>query len=359
MRKTMKVRLAVFLSILMILPSIISVLPMASTEVLAADNSTSLYWNWSSEYKTIEVEEGQQFYLGDYACVNTYGSTYWYGNASLVKATYTSSNKSVATIDSKGYFSAKSTGTTTVTVKYKGKKIKTVIKVVPEGTFATSKNISGLKKKAEAISKQIPSKITTKNGFKLYKVVAEYETYIEGSNEISARGFLKEPITFATSSFTYYKETAKLAVPQAGRYCILRSMLNNYGLQNNPTGTRGAKLLKVKSVSATKSAITIKLKKKIDTTQILAARILGYNVGNEALTGNTKAYTYVYVYDKKTQQGFRCKAELKKGSKTIKLTPMKYSEKSGKWVKTKLTKGHTYVLETKYYWTKGKTVKVK
>ena len=359
MKKTMKIRLAVFLSILLVLPTIVAALPMASTEALAAGNDVSMYWNWDvASHPTIEVEAGQQFYLGDYAILNIYGKKPWYGRVSLVKATYTSSKKAVATVNKSGYFTAKKTGTTTVTVKYKGKKITTKIKVVPKGTFATSENISGLQKKAEALSKQIPKKITTKNGFALYKVVSDYQKYTDEVNDIGVEGFLKEAVT-VNGNYTYYKNTAQLAVPQAGRYAALNAMLSNYGWENNPTGTKGAKLFKIKSVSATKSSIVIKLKKKIDTVQVLATRINGYNLGNEELSGNTKAYAGVYVYDKKTHESFRCKAEVKKGSNTLKLIPMKYSPQKGEWVKTTLKKGHTYVLETRDYWTKGKTVKVK
>lgn len=362
MKKTMRVRLAVFLSIMMILPAIVAVLPMTAVDVSAASTEVYLSWGWNStENKTIQVEQGQKFYIGDYASVSIYGKSPWYGKASLVKATYSSSKKSVATVNSKGYLTAKGTGTTTVTVKYKGKKITTGIEVVPAGTFETSDNITGLQKKADAIAKKIPSKITTKNGFELNKLVRDYATYVDGLDEISTSGFLKEKVihTFNNTTYTTYKETAQLAVPQAGRYMVLSSLLSDYGWKNNPTGTTGAKILKIKSVSAKTSAITIKLKKKVDATQVLAARINGYSEENDKLSGNTKANINVYIYDTANQKSYLCKAVLKKGSNTLKLIPQTYSTKKGKWVTTKLTKGHTYRLESSYYWTKGKTVKVK
>lgn len=354
MRKTMKIRLAVFLSIILVLPTIVSVLPMASTEVLAAGTQVGLYWDFYDQ--EIEVEEGQQFYIGDYAHVNVYGKTYWYGRVSLVKATYTSSDKQVADVDKSGCLTTKKAGTTTVTIKYKGKKISTKMKVVPKGTFTSNETTVAMQKQAELIQAQMPSKVTTKRGFALFELTANFRTDFADSKEITIDGFLKEKSE--EDNQEYYFTTTKLAVPQAGRYEALNAMLYNYAAQNNPTGTRGAKLFKIKSVSATRNAIVIKLKNKIDTTQILAARILDAD-DNDGMTGNTKANSFVVLRDKKANEYIYCDVVLTKGSKTLKLIPMQYSAKKGKDVRIKLKKGRTYMLENKQSWTKGKQIKIK
>lgn len=359
MRKNLKTRLAVFLCMVMILPAIVAALPMTATNVFAASNTVSLYWQWYSLYDTIQVEKGQEFYIGDFVGVASYGKTNQFKTATDVKAAYSSSKKSVATVNSKGYFTAKAEGTTKLTIKYGGQKISTNVTVVAAGSFERTNEVSGLKKKAEAIAKKTPSKITTKNGFELYKLTAQYRDYAENAKTVTETGFLVETVTQDYGNGSYYSKTSttnKLVVPEAGKYYALNMMLRNYAEQNNPTGTKGAKLLKVKSVSANTSAITVKLKKKVSTEQVLAARILyGDYMENDKLSGKTKANISVYVTDKKTSKMYRCTAQLKKGSNTLKLVPYEYSATEAKYVKTKLQKGHSY----RFWLVKNLNVKVK
>lgn len=361
MTMNMKKRLAVFLAIMLVLPVIVSMLPMTTIDVFAASDSVHMFWGWgNSEEIQVRVEQGQKFYVGDYASVHISGKTYWSGEASLVKASYASSNKAVATINGKGYLEAKRAGQTTLTVKYKGKKITSKLEVVPAGTIKITSDVTRLKEKAEEIAKIIPSKITVKNGFELNKQITAYKNYAGELTDINSAGFLqvKKSYMVGDKEYSYYASTTQLAVPQAGRYRVLESMLSDFGRKNNPTGTKSAKLLKIKSVSAKTNAVTIKLKKKIDDAQILAARISEYYF-NEDVSGNTNAYVYVSLYDLKDNKHVPCIGELKKGSKTLKLLPKKYSDEKQKYLASKLKKGHTYQIERKQYWSKGKTVKVK
>lgn len=352
MRESMKKRLAVFLTLLMILPAIAAVLPMTATEVQAA--AVSMWWDVTgSGTQTIKVEKGQKFYVGDYVAV--YEGAGEKETASMKKASYSSSKTSVATVNSKGYFTAKKTGSTTITVKYKGQKIKCKFQVVAAGSFKNSKAASGLKKKAAALAKSIPSKVSTKNGFDLVKKRNAYQAAAdEVDSDISFEGFLKENVTSS-----YYKEaTSKLAVPQAGRYLTICAMLNNYGTQNSPTSTRSARVMKISSASATAKTITVKLKKNIDTAQILAAQIQEKDA-NAKVTGKTKANIRLYIYNTKTNEMVYGLGVIQKGSKTMKITPQKYVYNNGlSYVNTTLEKG-TYRLGSKTDWTKGKTVTVK
>lgn len=356
MRGIFKKRLAVFLTILLTLPAITAVLPIASTEVQAA--YIYMYWNVAGYGdKTVQVEKGQTFYVGDYAYIYTDSES---GTASMMKAvSYSSSVTSVAAVNDKGYFTAQNTGTTTITVTYKGNKTSCNFEVVPAGSFESSGAVTAAKSRASELAKSIPSQISTKNGFTLLKKVKDYAkaTANNGSvGGVSEGGFL-----LTKTGTDYYSESQQLVVPQAGRYRTLCGMLDDYASKNSPTSTRSAKVMKIVSVSANTRTVTVKLKKKIDLSQVLAGQINSRYSKDLKNTGKSKAQIWVNLYDSKTNSTLYGAAVIQKGKNTMKITPKKYVYKNGvdKYVKTKLKKGKTYRLETQTSWTKGKTVKVK
>ncbi|MBO5372091.1 MAG: Ig-like domain-containing protein [Lachnospiraceae bacterium] len=371
MREYLKKRLAVFLTIMMVLPAIVAMLPMTATEVSAASN-VSMDWIWkssNSENLPMQVEKGQKFYIGDYA--NVYVSSD-YKIASMVKASYSSSKSSVATVDKNGYLTAKGIGKATITIKYKGKKLTTQLEVVPAGTFGKSKAITGLKKQAKNLAKKAASKVTVKNGFAMAKAMTDYRKYASDVySEISYGGLLREKVTKTntyvwngvthTYTSTYTTETNKIAVPQAGRFYYLSTMLSDYGRKNSPTATNPAKKVKIASASATTGTITLKLKAKISAEQVLGARIFGSDEWNKK-ANSKKAYCYASIYDAETNEYYSSgKVEFKKGSNIVKITPMQDTYVNGaiKYSKIKLEKGKTYRIGSKSEWAKGKTVKVK
>lgn len=369
MRKFMKVRLAVFLAIMMILPSIVAILPMTATEVSAANSTMLMEWymigTYPSKNSNIEVEVGQEFYIGDYVLINTYEKNSSYNTASMTNATYTSSKKTVATVNDAGYFIAKNPGTTTITVEYKGKKIDRKIKVVSAGEFGVSEKISGMQEWAVNISNNIPSKVTSKNVYELQKMMEDYRAYMEKSKNntlnVSKDGVLNSNAATEDLSLTYKAAIGdkKLVVPQLGRYNTLDWMLHIFASKNNPTSTRSAKVIKIKSASATTKVITVKLTAKLSQTQVLASRISEYFEQPKNLN---KAYVEVVLYDTKSGSYLTGKGEIKKGSNVMKISPMKYKLTKNykvKYYSTKLTKGRTYRLGSKDDWTKGKTVTVK
>lgn len=358
MRKNMKIRMAVFLCVIMVLPSILSILPMTATEVSAADD-VLLYWNYDiiqSGGKSIQVEKGQKFNIGDYAYISD-GNTY--GCASLFsKARYSSSKKSVATVDSKGNFKAKKTGTTTITIKYKGKKISYKFRIVKAGTFGTSKAIKNLRQASEKLSKNMPKTITTSNGYKYLKMSNEFSKNVAGSDsDVKSSGFLTQKTTSGTMSF--YTVSNKLAVPQAGRAEYLKYMLYQYGNKNCITSTRGSKTMKIESVSATTKQITIKGKEKVGAAGILAANIM-YPSYNTKISQKTAAI-YMYVYDETDKKYYTGIGTITKGSNIVRVKLREYTYSDGEYtyVSKKLKKGHTYVLGNEQSWEKGRKVKVK
>lgn len=353
-----KIRLAVFLCIMLVLPSIVSVLPMTAQEASAAEDVT-LSWTYEIYQlgtTPIEIEKGAKFYVGDYT--NIYeGDTYT--NASLTsKAVYTSSKKSVATVSSKGLLTAKKTGTTTIKIKYKGKTISAKFKVVKKGSLTTSTEAKRVQTAADKIKTQ-PAKITKSNALKQTKLKNNYSNSVSKySSVISESGFLKEQVT--SGNYTYYTTSAKLAVPDAGRYKTLSLKLYSYSDTNSPTSTRGSKSMKISSVSANTKQITVKLKKAIDVEQILAANIQ-YCYYNEKPTKKS-AVIYLSIYDKTADESYIGFATITKGSKILKIQCMSYvyTDGIGSYVAQKLVKGHTYRIGAKdVSWGNGKTVKVK
>lgn len=356
MRENMKKHLAVFLSILFILPTIMSVLPMTSQEVQAG--VTYMGWNMTSynnsiSSRVIAVEAGQQFNIGDFVMVYGGSSS---TIASMVKTSYKSNKTSVATVDSKGVVKAKKIGKATITIKYKGQKLSCIVNVEKAGSFGEKDIIASAQNEVDALVKNLPSKVTGKNGFSLLKKKADYYKKMtdytdDYAAKISYDGFLKEN----------YSTTSKLAVPDASKYYRIQALLTTFGQKNSPTSTRSAKVLKVKSLSGKTSGITMKLNKAVTSDQILASNIENSYYNQDTLNQNTSK-SYITVYDKTAgNKWYSGMVTLKKGSRsaTLVLTEYKFSGGAGKYVKVKLKKGHTYQIGSSVYWTKGKTVKVK
>lgn len=359
MKGTTKIRLAVFLCIMMVLPSIVSVLPMTAQDVSAAQY-LYLGWCWDiEEYKksSVEIEQGATFNVGDYAYI-TDGKLG--GTASLfAKAKYTSGKKSVATVSSKGILTAKNIGMTTIKIKYKGKTISAKFKVVEKDSLSSGDAAKSLQEAVNTMTAAIPSKITKANALKSVKAKNNYSSEAQNySKEISSTGFLYEEVK--DGNFTSWKRTNKLAVPTAGRYLYFDNLLYQYATKNSPTSTNSSKALKISSASANTKQITIKLKKPVTVNHILATNIewTQYN----KTPNKQSAVAYISVYDKKTYETYVGLATLKKGSKVLNITLTKSEWVDGVYTtkNVKLKKGHTYVIGAKNLaWGDGKTVKVK
>lgn len=359
MKHHLKIRLAVFLCIMMVLPSIVSVLPMMTQEVSAAQK---IYLDWYYEINNckdsfVEIEKGAKFNIGDYAYIMDKDLT---GCASLFsKVKYTSGKKAVASVNSKGILTAKKPGITTIKIKYKGKTISAKFKVVTQGSLTKDPGTLALQKEVNKLSSSIPSKITKSNALKSIKAANAYSTAAENYRaNISSGGFLYEEVK--DGNYTFTKLSNKLAVPKAGRYNYLNSLLYRYSDKNSPTSTRSSKAMKISSISANTKQITIKIKKAITVEHILAANIDNsyYNK-----TPNKKSATvYINVYDKDTYETYTGLATLKKGAKSFNIKLTKNEWVNGVYTAKTVTlkKGHTYVIGAKNIaWGNGKTVKVK
>ena len=126
MKKYSKMRIVVFAMVLMLMQCI--VLPIMTQEISASDD-VYLNWKWSTdmdqEYKYIEIEKGATFYIGDY--VSIMDGLDMGDASSFSKVKYSSGNKNVIAVNSKGLLKAKKTGSATIKIKYKGKAISNIL----------------------------------------------------------------------------------------------------------------------------------------------------------------------------------------------------------------------------------------
>lgn len=139
-----KRRIAVFLCMVMTLTTVFCMTPQQ--EVQAASNQMKFTWSigtsWNYEQSTGKYSEskcpvavviGQEdLYIGDYVYAVQTGKTYkYYGCLSTQSGvTYASSNRNVIAVDQYGKLTVKKAGTSTITLKFKGKSSKVKLTAV-------------------------------------------------------------------------------------------------------------------------------------------------------------------------------------------------------------------------------------
>ncbi|MBQ5675772.1 MAG: Ig-like domain-containing protein [Lachnospiraceae bacterium] len=363
MKQMLKRRIAIMLSLLFVLPNVLGLLPMATLQTEAASMGNLSWFFYRNE--AVQVEEGKAFYVGDYVSTYSEGKVYTHYTASMLKASYKSSDATVASVNNKGYMTTLKPGKTTITVTYKGKSTSKEFEVVKKGTFGTLDEATKLATAAQKLPSKMPSSITTKNGLKYVKLLSTYmKVEDEVSQKISIDGLLKEEVKYGP--YTYYSATNKLVVPEAGRRYTLNRLLSTYETKNSPTSTRSAKVLKLSSASASakKNAITLTFKKSVSKEQILAAKIYEEVYCSDILKSSKlnkkQAYVRVSVYNKKAVYEGVAKITQGKKTATMQIYNVTYGTGKAKYTKQKIKKGQTYTLGNKANeWAKGKKVKAK
>lgn len=369
MKEKIKKLLAVCLSVLVVLSVGMSVMPQTAQTIQAA--YIQIGWTGSlarisksMDIASLTVEKGAEFYIGDYISINN-GRTEKL--ASAVKASYTSSKKSVATVNYKGYLVAKSVGTAKITIKYKGISQTGTLKVVEEGSFGEKESYQKLAEAAETMAKNIPSKVTVRNGNRYLEKRNAYKDLANSlSQDVSLDGFVQEERQMTlgyNSPATGYFPTEKLAVPKASRYNRLVYELYTYSKKNSPVWENSSRKVTIASARATTQKLTIKLKKAISKEQMLAMKI--EEEGEENIkAGKNKVYTLIHLSNKnkRSDQHF-VPVCITQGSKTIISTGKPYQDKyvrnKIKRVNSKLKKGASYVVAWDGTWVKIGTVKVR
>lgn len=340
MIQNLKRRLVVALSIMLVLPGLLSALPMATMEAQAAE--TYSMSNFLSE--NVEIEVGKTVNIGDYIYVYSYSGKNSYFASTSKTCTYSSSNQSVATVDASGNVKAIAKGETAVTITKSSTCKKTVnITVVDAGKFSV--NVAK-KNAAVALSKALPKKVTKDNAYKLLKKVIAYK---KAAGE-TTHGYFNDENKYVT----------QIIIPEAGKYNIASEMLYMYANKNHPTATPSAKKIQISTAKVSAGKIKITLKKPITSEQILATKIFNMN------TSSTQTISWEPVKDLKTGEDLYGEFKIKKGSKqiTMVLKRYEYSQTQGKMISktVKLQKGHKYMIGSKRKtdiggWAKGRIVK--
>lgn len=350
--KQTKKRLALFLCLLLTVPTILGCLPMASLRAEAATDYP-IYLNWiygvsMGEYdsetgqfsRSFEIEAGQKASIAD--MVYFYQDTQKY-LSDVRGEKYKSSKTSVATITSDGVLTAKKAGTTDLTVTYKGTTATCKVKVVKAGALgSTSSKSKALKKLAAKLDSY--KTITSGNRYAASQLRGQIVSMSDAQN-LSIYGFKVQN----------YSNTGKLVVPEMLRFSRFSDKIDKYAMANNPVGTVQAKWFQIKSVTSKKGSktFTINLKSKVNATQIYA--IKEYYSADDYITNDQTARFPIYLVDRKTGFRYHGWGVVKEKSDKITVT-MDY---------LKLQSKKTYRLvaietwDTTYGWTKGRSFSVK
>lgn len=313
------------------------------------------WYNGETETE-ISVEAGAKFYIGDF--VSIYSDSASSVTASLGKASYRTQNKKIASVNGKGYLSAKKAGTTDITVVCQGKTLLCHLTVEKKGAFEQTRAIRELKAAAKTLAKGMPKKLNAAKGYNLYRKRANYlEDYAGAAAELSYDGFVYEQKRPSRNE-TDYPRSARLAVPEAGRYLTAEALLRQFLRANNPVSVSSKKTMRVASATASSKTgkIMIKLTKKLGADQILAAQ-LAFSKENPITAGKSKANIRMTVYDETANRFYKGNPVLKKGSRQIEVKLAAGSSSTSETVK--IEKGHVYMLGSEMDWANGTKVTAK
>ena len=240
----------------------------------------------------VRVEVGaKSVYFGDFISMRK-GKTccgmlsYWKG------ATYSSSKKSVASINKKtGLVKIKKTGQFVLKASYKGKKVKVRFKAVKKGAFkkyrkkAGTKELAANKKLAKKCiakyKKYVGKKVTKKNREELLKLYKTMQLRTKLGNGIHANddwyrtGSLtlrrEEPLWGTYRHWKTY--TMVLYAPECAHAEALGQTVADYASKMNPYD--GDAQFKIESVSGSGKTVTIKLASKVTESQFFGAKYAG------------------------------------------------------------------------------------
>ncbi|MDO5425987.1 MAG: Ig-like domain-containing protein [Eubacteriales bacterium] len=322
MREMIKKKIALYLAVLLMLPAVLGALPMRT------EAATEL----SDMGVVLQIEAGQEFYIGDY--INVEKGSYR-GMLSMYGGTYTTNKSSVASVEKKtGLVKAKKAGKATITAKYAGKSVKISLEVVKKGALGTTTTYKKINQAANKVAKAAKDDQT--------EALWNCRAYLKAISDYAEKGD-----TYIANNGVVWKDgKAMLVCPMGGRYMALYEAYT-------PLSTRSAKAFKPSKVTASvkKNTITVTLKDKVTETQLAVLYAL-----DEKSTSKTKAtFTCYGLYDATAEKSYRGEVSVKKGSKemTIKLV------NGGTGKRVKLVKGHKYKLMSKQEWLLGKTVTAK
>lgn len=355
-----KKRIAVFLCLLLAVPTLMGVLPMNSLTAEAATgyiecryyNIESSKWEdgqYITEY-SVSAEVGQEFNVGK---LFTYGNASYVGKniSDISGVTYKSSKTSVAKVGKEtGIVKVKAEGTTVITITCKGKTVECTLKAYKEGAFGNKSTRNKVTSKANAVINAYNGKITSKNCYNVLKAYNAYDAYVSTKSAIDD-GFLGKKVVYDTdNNYYYYERTNKIVVPEMWEISDIYYAVSGYARKNNPIGSGQSNLFQISSVSAKAKSrnFTINLKDKVSAKVIFAIK---FNESrDEQVKDDGRGIFRIKVQDTKTGYNYYGYVTANTGSKKLTVN-MDY---------LKLVKGRKYKLwGVNSSWTNGKTFTVK
>ena len=322
-----KKRLAVFLSMLVVLTTVFGLIPPAQ-QVQAAQNVTLIREGYQD---VLCVQKGMSnLYMGDYV------SASWYDELShrvyryltnLKGVTYKSSNTSVISVDKTGKMNAKKAGTAKLTVKYKGVSYTREVKVVNSVKKYVSDTYfedAFYKKCGASFLKAYGKGITAKNRYTLTSILKKvdrlrYHSYCAGETSVSVGNQFAWIIYEAT--FVHANRLAE--------------NLSNYAEKINPFSTRSSKTFNITKLSGKGNTITATLSSKVSADQIFGIQ---YSESwNTEVKSTSKVDFPIYVCDESTGHRYYAVASVKKGSKQITIKTKSLKLKKGRKYRLKFS----------------------
>ena len=351
----LKKRIAVFLCLLLVFPTLFESLPGLTLEANAASNNrlnTTLPWyvytrtgETNSSYKGTQdlmLEVGQEIDFSSYI--------YWYNQSNysskylstLSGEKYTTSNKNVVSITKSGVVTAKKEGTAKITVKFKNQGLKVNIKVVSK-KYTNNKKIASLNSDIDKAWKNYGKKnITAKNITTLYnELVKIRKTALECNKILNSTSNYPSILSSYVSIREGYNYNYYVFI-NYGKYNQLSQKFYEFAgsKKNSIIATISSKNLTAKSVKVDGKKLTVNLNKKLTTAHLTTVAYFGSMDSQITSKSGLKINYSIYkgnglkvtTFDTKGKEVMTGTVTLKPGNKTIAIK-----------MKKKLAKGNYYV----------------
>lgn len=318
-----KKKVAMFLCALLAFTMAFGVVP---TQEVKANTVIGFQLKGLSRTENNHVEKGAtNLNIGNYLYAYTYIPNYKnLGVVSDLKGvTYKSSKTSVAAVSSTGKITAKKTGTTNISITYKGYSISIKLKVVSSLKSIRSQHFDykEMNTAAESMIKTYGKGLTKSNR---YAVLSAYKlwnkrfgSYATGTSNWDAK-----------KNQSYYS----IYCPAAGKVLAISNAFEAYAEGYNPFIDESKSEISIKGISGTGKSIKITMKKAATADQIFGAQCAASR--DTYVTSKKKITFPVYVRDTKTGHKYYAIATMSQGIKTITV----------KTENLKLAKGRTYTM---------------
>lgn len=366
--KIWKQRLAVLLSLAIVLTGALGVMPQTENVAQAATmNYTQISCSLNSIFignelcPYFQIEAGQSVPLGKIFAYDVQKGTKYSTKklADLTGETYKADSTKYASISSAGVLKAKAEGLVKCTIKYKSLQKNCYIQVVKKNALGTNSSKYNTIRNIIKKIKTYKNKVTSKNCYTFSNLQRKLSMEIESKLGPSGQsGFITGTASITIGNITTTNSYAyKLVIPELVGFENGSDAMFKYVRQYNPVGTISSKSFKIKSVTAKKNSksFTITLTKKVTAAQIFA--IKQWNTADTEIWNDKTAIFHLYVKDKSTGRYYYARAVAREGSSKLTGTMqyMKFSTKKNYQLSSDWTRWD----KSRYDWTRGKSFKAK